>query len=142
MLQRAKHATSVRLMYCVVRLREQPRESSTMAAESTFDVDLSRAGEMRNGLLAEIGKLRELERVHWSPASHSWIVSQHQDIVEAFGGTLPLSNHKMDKSSFAELSPEESRRRLPNLTRYPQFWITESDPPNHTRLRKLLSKAF
>jgi pimeloyl-[acyl-carrier protein] synthase len=113
-----------------------------MPADSAFDVDLSRAGEMRNGLLAEIGKLRELERVHWSPASHCWMVSQHQDIVEAFGGTLPLSNHKMDKSSFGELSPEEARRRLPNLTRYPQFWITESDPPNHTRLRKLLSKAF
>src|SRR5581483_10927792 len=113
-----------------------------MTAEQAFDLDLSKAGQMRNGLLAEIGKLRELERVHWSPLSNGWIVCRHEDVVEGFSGRLPLSNHKMSKSSFGALSPQEAVRRLPNLTSYPQGWITESDPPRHTRLRKLLGKAF
>ncbi len=111
-------------------------------ADSGFDVDLSRVAELRNGLLRDIGQLRELEAVHWSPASRCWIVTRHADIVDGFSGRLPLSNNKMALSSFGDIPLETALQKLPNLLHYPKFWITETDPPIHTKLRKLLVKAF
>lgn len=114
-----------------------------MATETaTVDVDLMKTAELGDAILTELDRLRELDPVYWSPASGVWLITRHADVVRGFSGELPLSVHRVQLMHFARLSAEERERRIPSLLRYVPRWIVETDPPEHTRLRKLLVKAF
>ena len=108
-----------------------------------FAVNIGMAGQPGNRILGELGKLRELEPVHWSPASGCWLVTRHADIVEALEGeTLPLSYKRLVAATLPHV-PEADRERLyPTMMRYMPNWIIDVDPPVHTRLRKLLMASF
>ena len=112
-----------------------------MLSAETFDVDLSQAGKLGNELLAQFNTLRELDPVHWSPASQGWLITRHADIDDALQGRFPLSLKRVERIMFAPLSPAE-QAQLPTFARYLRSWPIEMDPPEHTRLRKLLTKAF
>jgi pimeloyl-[acyl-carrier protein] synthase len=106
-----------------------------------FDVDISRASELGNRIIGQLGELREFDPVHWSPASHGWLVTRHADVDDALQGKFPLSLRRVEIIMFGPLSPAE-QAQLPTLRKYLRFWPIEMDPPEHTRLRKLLVKAF
>ena len=108
-----------------------------------FDVNIGHAGILGNRILGELNKLRELEPVHWSPASGCWLVTRHEDIMKALeGDALPLSYKRLVAATLPHV-PEADRVRLyPTLMRYMPNWIIDVDPPVHTRLRKLLVAAF
>lgn len=109
---------------------------------STPDFDLSRAGELGFEIFPVLNQLRESDPIHWNEAAHCWVISRHQDIVDALSGQLPLSNRRLTAASLSVIPVAEWPQRLPNLTRYSPHHITNMDPPNHTRLRKLMMKAF
>jgi len=106
-----------------------------------FDVDISQVSRLGNELLKELNTLRELDPVHWSKASHGWLITRHADLDDALQGRFPLSLRRVESILFGRLSPEE-QVRLPLLRRFLPHWPIEMDPPEHTRLRKLLVKAF
>ena len=56
--------------------------------------------------------------------------------------SCPLSVNPARRTTFAVLPPEELQRRIPTLLTYVAKWIVSNDPPVHTRMRKLLVKAF
>jgi pimeloyl-[acyl-carrier protein] synthase len=106
-----------------------------------FDVDFSQASRLGNGLLDQLNTLREIEPVHWSAASQGWLITRHADIDDALQGKFPLSLRRIERMIFGSLSPED-RAQLPVQQKYIRSWPIEMDAPEHTRLRKLLVKAF
>jgi len=46
------------------------------------------------------------------------------------------------RPTFTVIPPEEVQNRIPTLIAYLTKWIVSHDPPVHTRMRKLLVKAF
>ncbi|MET0987442.1 MAG: cytochrome P450 [Steroidobacteraceae bacterium] len=106
-----------------------------------FDVDISMVSALGNDLLVELSKLRELEPIHWSEASRGWIITRHADVDDALQGKFPLSLRRVERIIFGPL-PDEEKAQLPLLQRFIPHWPIEMDPPEHTRLRKLLVKAF
>jgi pimeloyl-[acyl-carrier protein] synthase len=108
---------------------------------ANFDVDISLVGKLGNQLLVELGTLREIEAVHWSEASRGWMITRHADVDDALQGRFPLSLRRVKNIIFTPLPPAD-QAQLPLLRRFIPHWIIEMDPPEHTRLRKLLVKAF
>ena len=111
-------------------------------AAAAPDVDLSQAGPLGNEILRQLDRVREHEGVHWSPASQCWIVTRHSELTRALRGELPLSCDRLVAVTFAGVPVEERVKRYPNIMRYMPNWIIDLDPPDHTRLRKLLMAAF
>jgi pimeloyl-[acyl-carrier protein] synthase len=107
-----------------------------------FDVDISTVGILGNRFLAELSTLRETDPVHWSPASRCWLITRHADVTEALSGTLPLSNKRLVDIGLGAIAPADRARLFPTIMQYMPNWIIDVDPPDHTRLRKLLVKAF
>jgi cytochrome P450 len=87
-------------------------------------------------------RLRDESPVHWHDASRSWLVARWDDAEEVFRAPRRYSSYGYQNAYFERLRPElraeaatlELRGRTPTL-------IT-CDPPQHTRLRRLLQTAF
>src|SRR6202166_3483649 len=106
------------------------------------DVDLSKVAALGESLLTELDRLREFDPIHWSPATGAWFVPRHADVVRGFSGELPLSVNPSRRPTFSVIPPEEVQKHIPTLLTYLPKWIVSNDPPVHTRMRKLLVKAF
>jgi pimeloyl-[acyl-carrier protein] synthase len=109
---------------------------------NTAAFNLGDAGTLGFEVFPILNQLRESEPVHWNEAGRCWVVSRHQDIMDALSGSLPLSNLRLTAASLSVIPIDEWPRRLPNMSHYSRYHITNMDPPNHTRLRKLMTKAF
>jgi cytochrome P450 len=84
--------------------------------------------------------LREQDPVHWSQAHRAWLVTRYEDMSRAF-------QHKALSSD--RVGPLLAARRGAGgsaaSNRVHEFlsgWMVLSDPPAHTRLRKLSAGAF
>ncbi|MCL2541414.1 MAG: cytochrome P450 [Nocardioidaceae bacterium] len=83
----------------------------------------------------EYARLRADGRVHEHPLGF-WVVSHHEEVSALLRGPLSVERRHMEGEMAerdTELFGERATRRLSMLHR---------DPPGHTRLRKLVSKAF
>ena len=107
-----------------------------------FDVDLSQAGLLGDDFLKELNQLRELDPIHWSEASGCWLVTRHDDIINAFKDDFPLTMDRLPRIAFANVPERERAQKYPFLNLYLSSWIINTNPPQHTRLRSLLMKAF
>ncbi len=95
------------------------------------------------GALADIypllHQLREADPVHWSEPLSSWMLTRYVDVYAAFrdprlcSSRIPFFVSQLPKSMWGEVEL---------LEQHLSKWIVVSDPPDHTRLRALLSKAF
>ncbi len=110
-------------------------------ATTALDVDFSLAGKLGNAILGQLNALREVDPIHWSDASQGWLITRHADVDDALQGKFPLSLKRVELILFSPLTPAE-QAELPVLRKYLQFFPIEMDPPEHTRLRKLLVKSF
>jgi len=78
--------------------------------------------------------LRTRDPIHWSSLSSAWVVSRYQDI-----DTI-LRDHRRFSNDFENRT--RSRRRQGQLNPAVDKSMLFVDPPDHTRLRSLVSKAF
>jgi len=106
------------------------------------DLDLTYAAELGDALFPLLDTLREADPIHWHEKSRCWVVTRHEDLAEALSGRMPLSNVRQAAGAYSAIPPQEWPTRLPNLIRYARHHITNIDPPDHTRMRKLLMRAF
>ena len=87
-------------------------------------------------------RLRAERPVHWHAPSRSWLVASWQEVETVLRAPRAFSSYGFQNAYFERLRPElraaattlELRGRAPTL-------IT-SDPPEHTRLRRLLQPGF
>jgi len=87
-------------------------------------------------------RLREEDPVHWSDSIGAWILTRYDDIVVTFKDVAHFSNEGR-LARTVEYLPPESRARFQGIeAHYRQKSLIHSDPPDHTRLRGLVTKAF
>jgi pimeloyl-[acyl-carrier protein] synthase len=91
---------------------------------------------------AAFARLRKDAPVYWHRASRIWLITRYDDVETAFRSPQLFSSYGFQNAYFDNLRPDlraaaptlELRGRTPTL-------IT-SDPPAHTRVRRLLQVAF
>ncbi len=86
-----------------------------------------------------LARLRENDPVHWAPALKSWIVTRHADVRDLLLGDSLSVNRLM--GFYRSLPPREADL-LRDIIRYLNLWIAFRDPPDHTRLRRIMRHAF
>ena len=75
--------------------------------------------------------LRQSRPVAWIEPLKCWVISRYDDVDNAIKNPLVFSSAKWIGQSLGDLNP------APEVA-----WMIETDPPDHTRLRKLVGKAF
>ena len=113
-----------------------------MATSEVEDIFLMDAGKIGNDVMAPMDRIREADPIYWSAKSQCWFVTRHEDIMKGFSGDLPLSINRLDIFAFGHVPEADRQKLIPNLQRYAAHLSVNIDPPAHTRIRKLLVKAF
>jgi cytochrome P450 len=91
---------------------------------------------------AVYARLREEAPVAWSDRWQAWVVSRYDDVAVSLKDRENLSNENRQGLLFSEMTDKE-REDLAYLRHYfAQKDVIGSDPPDHTRLRGLVQKAF
>lgn len=87
-----------------------------------------------------LSRLRSEDPVHWSERHRAWIVTRFDD-VEALLIDPRLSSDRVTPvlERTREVSGESDATEILDIM---QRWMVVSDPPAHTRLRKLAAGAF
>lgn len=84
-------------------------------------------------------RLQDEDPVHWSESLRCWIVTRYDD-VRAIAMSRDLSPDRL--TPFYEQLRDERREILSEVIRYLNLWLVFRDPPEHTRLRRLLNGVF
>ena len=84
-------------------------------------------------------RLREEDPVHWSQVLSGWVLTRYDDCRAA------LSDPRLSAARlrpFFEHLPPERRTEVRGLQDTLGLWAVFVDPPDHTRLRRLLNRGF
>jgi cytochrome P450 len=87
-------------------------------------------------------RLRREAPVLWSEHWQAWVVSRYDDVAESLKDKENLSNENRQALLFNHLGGEERAKLAPLRHYFAQKDVIGSDPPDHTRLRALVQKAF
>jgi cytochrome P450 len=83
--------------------------------------------------------LQRHDPAHWSPRLKAWVLTRYDDVKAA----LTSTDMSVDRiKPFYENLPAAEKSVLSELMRYLTLWLVFRDPPEHTRLRQLMSRAF
>jgi cytochrome P450 len=86
-------------------------------------------------------QLRDADPVHWSDAWKGWVLTRYADVTSTLRDFSRFSNvGRIDL--FLEQLPEEGRGKMGPLKGHFSRAITHLDPPDHTRIRKLLKTVL
>jgi len=83
--------------------------------------------------------LRENDPVHWSERLRMWVLTRFDDVSEA---VVDATRFSVDR--FRNVDPALTARRpdMQEVAAILKHWAVYRDPPDHTRLRSLLARAF
>lgn len=84
-------------------------------------------------------RLQREAPVHWSAPLRGWVVTRHED-CKAILLDKRFSAARM--LPFFNALPQEQRAKLHDLEASVSLWTVFLDPPDHTRLRRLLNRGF
>ncbi|PLW83303.1 cytochrome P450 [Kineobactrum sediminis] len=83
--------------------------------------------------------LQEHAPVYWCDALRGWVITRNEDVK----GVLRNDNFSADRiTPFYEAQSQERQSSIQQLIRYLNTWVAFKDPPEHTRLRKLMKTVF
>ena len=85
-------------------------------------------------------ELRENDPVHWSERLSAWLLTRYDDVVAALRDPRLLSGPRIP--TYVTKLPEADRSAAQALIDHIGTWVGFIDPPDHTRLRALVSKVF
>ncbi len=85
--------------------------------------------------------LREQDPVHYNALMDAWVVTRYQDVTFVLSDPRFSANRRQARNRFAQMVEAQAlEERFGPFGRAPT--MLTSDPPEHTRLRRLVSKAF
>jgi len=99
-------------------------------------------GDIRQDPYPVYSVLRRDDPLCWSEHWGCWVVSRHSDITMLFKDTQHTSNAGRVVHAIKNSYPVEDRKRLQPLIDHYSHGLINVDPPDHTRLRRLVQKAF
>ena len=86
-------------------------------------------------------RLQHEAPVYWSDAWDSWLLTRFEHVDTAIRDPSRFQNRVY--STWMDLIPEENKEEL---KRFSDYWTTsgfsQQDPPDHTRIRRLVTKAL
>ncbi len=85
-------------------------------------------------------ELLEHSPIFWSEKARAWIVSPFQEVEKGLHHDVFTQRQRMLKAS-SHFSSQELAKMSCILTNLSN-WVVFQDPPEHTRLRRLISKSF
>jgi cytochrome P450 len=85
-----------------------------------------------------LGALREADPVHWSEAHNAWLVTRYDDVAAAFLDPRLSSDRVRPLLDKMGERGHDAATMMEMLT----GWMVVTDPPAHTRLRRLAAAAF
>lgn len=107
-----------------------------ITTKSAFEHLYSKSPEFMADPYPYYTQMRMGDPVHFDEGMQSWVLTRHRDCAFVLGDPAFV---KFDRAP-AELPPAFERYR-PLLVRNSEMMLTQN-PPDHTRLRSLVSKAF
>ena len=84
-------------------------------------------------------ELRDHDPMHWDASQKAWLITRYDDVAAAFMDPR-LSSDRI--RPLLELLPPDRRDRLGPMLEVMGDWLSVTDAPVHTRLRKLANSAF
>jgi cytochrome P450 len=87
-----------------------------------------------------LAELRRRDPVHYSEAHRGWLVTRYADVVAGLQDCKRLSSARIGPM-LAKLPPER-RAEVAGVMGLIQDFMIVQDPPEHTRLRRLVTRAF
>jgi pimeloyl-[acyl-carrier protein] synthase len=86
-------------------------------------------------------RLREEDPVHWCEPWGQWVVTRFDDVLAVNKDPQHFSSAGWEKKFIKQLPPE--LQQLPHMQRhYGTKVLSMTDPPEHTRLRRLVVRSF
>ena len=85
-------------------------------------------------------RLRENDPIHWSEPMKAWVLTRYEDVKAIALNNAEVSANRL--APFFAAVPESRRTGYASLMMYLSTWMVFRDPPDHTRLRRLFTKAF
>lgn len=87
-------------------------------------------------------RLREEDPVHWVEPWQQWVVSRHADVLRILRDPMGFSSAGWE-AGFLRRFPTAVYERLPAIrAHFDTQFLSISDPPEHTRLRRPIVKAL
>jgi pimeloyl-[acyl-carrier protein] synthase len=86
--------------------------------------------------------LREAGRVYYSPTWKCWVLSHYQDIASVLFDPARFSSRGRVTNVIQREFPESFLEQIKPLFHHYSRGVINLDPPDHTRLRRLVQKAF
>jgi cytochrome P450 len=116
---------------------------STSAAHPTRDLDDLLSDEAINRPYDFYGRLRENDPVHFNQRWNGWIVTSYEHVAAGYRDHDRLSSDRFEGPFAEEWKPggEAAEEHAALLTFLSSFFVWK-DPPYHTRVRGLVSRAF
>lgn len=85
--------------------------------------------------------LREQRPVHWNDVMESWVFTRYDDVDAVLMDPRFSADRRRASNRFAQMA--EQQRQQQDFGPFGRVQtMLSSDPPEHTRLRRLVSKAF
>lgn len=88
-----------------------------------------------------LARLRELDSIHWSEPHRAWLATRYNDISEAYRNRA-LSSDRVRPLLAMSKDENEQSAATTRVRELLSQWMVVSDPPQHTRLRRLAAGAF
>ena len=85
-------------------------------------------------------ELLESNPIFWSEKARAWIVSPFHEVEEGLHLDVFTQKQRMLKASSHFTADELAK--MPHILTNLSNWVVFQDPPEHTRLRRLISKSF
>lgn len=87
-------------------------------------------------------ELRERDPVHWSAAWDAWVVTRFDDVVATLRDHGRFSSRDRLVEMIDGLPPAARAQAGPLRDHFATTGLIHSDPPDHTRMRGVLKRAF
>jgi cytochrome P450 len=126
-------------MYDISSCLTRP-EDTHMLEVSDIDAALV-SGDFVRDPYPLLAALREHHPVYWSDSLGAWVLTRYHDIVTTFKEVGTYSNEGRLARAAAYL-PEPRGELAAFDAHYKTKGLLHSDPPDHTRMRRLISRAF
>jgi cytochrome P450 len=105
---------------------------------SDLQIDFS-APEVIDDPFPALHRLMQEDPVHWNDSLGGWCLSRYDDVAATF---IDKRYSSARVAGFIKHAPGLSDDLRDALARVLTLWLVFIDPPDHTRLRKLMNKGF